>query len=254
MLVTPPRRRKALKTFHHAGKISDIEPSKYKKPHVETQQDAILTHDPPSFPPSHYLHENQCNHVLLVGSALNALVGGHAAAFTSPLGISSRPGGLPDQTTTDEGLGDSSPTPIASAVSSALHSGPDCVDTIHSVSDSCAHVQQAAAPITSIFDRIAKLCNHVSSRPLVGHGARVRGAGKVPAKQRSASALNFDGLSAQALASERVHAKLGTMQATSLGDTRLIIAAGRQAPSEPDAHHTIAAEDSCSACLSPGWC
>ena len=50
-MVTPPRQRKALKTFHHVGKIPGTKPRKCKNPPVETQQDAILIHDPPSCPP-----------------------------------------------------------------------------------------------------------------------------------------------------------------------------------------------------------
>ena len=205
MMVTPPRQRKALKTFHHVGKASGTKPSTCKNPPVETQQDAILIHAPPSCPPFVSIHENQSNHAPFVCSALDLLVGGHAAAFTSPLGISPRPGGISDQTSTDEGLGDSPPTLSASALSAFLHSDLEGVEVPNFASDSGAHVRQTTAATTSIFDRSAKLCNHVCSKPMVDHGARARGAGQTAAQHRSACALNFDDLSAQALASERVH-------------------------------------------------
>ena len=55
---------------------------------VETQHDAILLHVTPPCPPHPSLTSDASNLAPLDCSAPDILVGGHAAAFTSPLAIS----------------------------------------------------------------------------------------------------------------------------------------------------------------------
>ena len=103
-------------------------------------------------------------------------------------------------------------------------------------------MQQNASATTSIFDRSAKLCKDIITKPLVDHGKRARGAGKTAKQQRSASAACFEGLSAQALACEIVHGKVGHN-----------MPAGPQASPLPAVQHAITDEAACSTHHAPGW-
>ena len=106
---------------------------------METQQYAFLIHAPSSSLPLTSFHDDPSIRAPLVGRAPELLVGGHAAAFTNPLGISTCPGGSSDLIFTDEGSGDSPPPPPTSASSTVLHSDLDGAVVPVFVPDSGAH-------------------------------------------------------------------------------------------------------------------
>ena len=171
------------------------------------------------------------------------------------------------QVFSDEVSGDSPPPPPTNVSSTVLHADLDKADAPDFVSDSGAHDHVTPAAFTSIFERSAAFCNHVSSIPLEHHGTRTRVTGKTAAQHRAASDFNFDCLSAQALASERAHSKPAAMQATSPFSFCHSRPAGLQASSVLAAHsastpgsdaHACAniaasADAACSTNISPGW-
>ena len=202
---------------------------------------------PPSLFPSHHstLATLDC-------SAHELQVGGHAAAFTSPPAFSSHPCGMLDSITAN-GPGDSTLTPTANVLSALPHPG-----TIHAVlpppaSDSGASLQHSSAAITSIFDRSAILCNRKTGRPVDDLDTRAQGAGKIAAKQMTARSFNIEGLSAQALASERGTSISAARRALSLAKPRANKLDSRQVASVPAALHDADDDITCPNVLGPGW-
>ena len=144
-------------------------------------------------------------------------------------------------------------TPSASVLSASLHPDHDNVEDHNRGADSGSHIQQTSAANSSIFDRSTILSNRAFNRPLDDHGARTRGAGKAAAQHRSACTLNFDGLSAQALASERGHSIPAAMRAPSLFELRTSAPASPLVASVLAASPATDADVTCSSHVGPGW-
>ena len=142
----------------------------------------------------------------------------------------------------DEAHPDALLTIATSTVSAFTHSGHVCDDALNDVHDSGVQAQQPSTAATSIFNRSALLCNSLLTMPLVGYGARPPGAGKTATQRRSASAVSFDCLSAQALACEITH-----------GNACHNMPAGPRALPLLAAHHATTSEAASSTRHAPGW-
>ena len=135
----------------HGEKNPGNKSSKPEYPPLENQQDVFLSHALSSSLPLPSFHFDPSTHAPLVGSAPEPLVGGHAAAVTNPLGISTSA-----QVFTDEVSGDSPPPPPTHVSSTVLHADLDTAVAPNFVSDSGAHDHVTPAAFTSIFERSAE--------------------------------------------------------------------------------------------------
>ena len=117
-----------------------------------------------------------------------------------------------------------------------------------------AHTFSRSVLLTLRFSIAAPYLAIVPSTGLLDdHGARTRGAGKAAAQHRSACTPNFDGLSAQALASERGHSIPAAMRAPSLFELRTSAPASLLVASVLAASPATDADVTCSSHVGPGW-